>query len=352
MNGTGDSFVAEDFLRVSKGDVALWAAAGVIVAFALVGGVWAYQALVPVQESAGEPAGAIVVEFAEFAVSPATEEFDLPEADPSAPSEAAPPSEAEPDPDAEPLEETEPVVEEVEPEKFIEREVPAEPVQPAVVEPPPEPAPEPEPVVPEPEEPVTDIPDVDVPEPAVIIQRQAEPITPEPEEPVAEPFDPNLPVPVTMSARIAETRAETPPTKFTPQPRRAPPPQQAAIQASAPKPQNQQAQQAAAPQQAASPEPSASQISRWETSVHRHLLRGLKYPMDARRRGERGRVWVQFSIDAAGNVLSVSVTQSSGFALLDQAATDLARASSPVPRPPEGMPKARLGIIVPIDYGR
>lgn len=352
MSRTGDSFVAEDFLRVRKGDVALWAAAGAIVASALVGGVWAYQTLVPVQESAGEPAGAIVVEFAEFAVSPATEEFDLPEADPSAPSEAAPPSDAEPDPEAEPLKETEPVVEEVEPEKIVEREAPAEPVQAAEAEPQREPAPEPEPVVPEPEEPVIEVPDVDVPEPAVIIQRQAEPITPEPEEPVAEPVDPNLPVPVTMSARIAETRAETPPTKFTPPPRRAPPPQQAASLAAAPKPQEQQTQQAAAPQQAASSGPSASQISRWETSVHRHLLRGLKYPTDARRRGEKGRVWVQFSIDAAGNVLSASVTQSSGFALLDQAATDLARASSPVPRPPEGMPKALLSIVLPIDYGR
>lgn len=414
MTKQGDSFVAEDFLRAKKGDVFLWTTASLLVIAGLVGGYWAYQTFVPVEEAAGPPAGAMVVEFAEFAVSPVTEELDVPEGELSAASEATPPSEAEPDPEAEPIEEPEPVVEpppEVEPEEVAEPEEvtepeevaepkevaetaeaevepprepepavePEPPVEPKPVPPPePEPVPEPEPaVVPEPVEPIIDVPEVEVPEPAVVIQRQMatverpepepepEPVVepeeivepepapePVPEEPVAGPVDPNLPVPVTMSPRIAETRANTPETKFTPPPRRTPPPQQAATQVSAPRPQEQQAQQAAAPQQTASAEPSASQVNRWESSVLRHIGQRRKYPADARQRGEEGRVVVQFTIDAAGNVQSVSIAGSSGFAALDQAARDLVYASSPVPRPPEGLPRSRLTIGMPIDYER
>jgi protein TonB len=398
MTKPGDSFVAEDFLRATKGDVALWTTASLLVIAGLVGGYWAYQTFMPVEEVAGPPAAAMVVEFAEFAVSPVTEELDVPEGEASAASDATPPSEAEPDPEAEPIEEPEPVEPppEVEPEEVTEPEevvAPEEVVETAEaeVEPPPEPevepaplpepAPEPEPaVVPEPVEPIIEVPEVEVPEPAVVIQRQMatverpepepepepvvepeeivepplpepEPVTePVPEEPVVEPVDPNLPVPVTMSPRIAETRANTPETKFTPPPRRAPPPQQAASQAAAPKPAAQQAEQAAAPQQTASAPPSDSQVSSWQSSVQRHIGRRLRYPADARRRGEEGRVMVQFSIDRGGNVRSVRITGSSGYASLDQAAIDLVYASSPVPRPPEGLPEWGLNIGIPLDY--
>lgn len=409
MTKHGDSFVAEDFLRAKKGDVFLWTTASLLVIAGLAGGYWAYQTFAPVEQAAGPPPGAMVVEFADFAVSPVTEELDVPEGELSAASEATPPSEAEPDAEAEPVEEPEPVTEpppEVEPEEATEPEEVIEPEKvvetaEAEVEPPPEPepvaepeppvepepqpAPEPEPepaVVPEPVEPIIDVPEVDVPEPAVVIQRRlatvarpepapepepvvepeevVEPPEPEPEpipepvpeEPVVEPVDPNLPVPVTMSPRIAETRENTPKTDFTPPPRRTPPPQQAATQASAPRPQEQQAQQAAAPQQTASAEPSSSQVNRWESSVLRHLGQRRKYPADARSRGEEGRVIVRFTIDAAGNVQSASIAGSSGFATLDQAALDLVYASSPVPRPPEGLPRSRLTIGMPIDYER
>lgn len=400
MTKQGDSFVAEDFLRAKKGDVFLWTTASLLVIAGLVGGYWAYQTFVPVEEAAGPPAGAMVVEFAEFAVSPVTEETELPEGELSAASEATPPSEAEPDPEAEPIEEPEPVVEpppEAEPEEVAAPEEAAEreevietaeaevepqpeavePEPPVETKPEPEPVPEPEPaVVPEPVEPIIDVPEVDVPEPAVVIQRQMATVErpepePEPEpvvepeeiveppepipEPVpepapAEPVDPNLPVPVTMSPRIAETRENTPVTKFTPPPRRAPPPQQAAAQASAPKPQEQQAPQAAAPQQTASAEPSASQVNSWQSSVQRHIARRQKYPAGAERRREKGFVTVRFTIDREGNVRSATIAGSSGFASLDQAGLDLIYASSPLPRPPEGLPDWGLTIGMPLEY--
>ncbi|MBN9332720.1 energy transducer TonB [Devosia sp.] len=376
MKDVSDSFVAEDFLRASKGDVALWAAASLIVVLGLSGGYLAYQTFAPVEEMSGPPAGAMTIEFAEFAVSPTTEELDIPDGELSSSSEDVPPSEAEPDPEAELIGESEPVEEtppEVEPEPAPEPEKVVETAEAEieqvrepepVAQPEPEPAPLPEPIV-EPAEPIIEAPEVEAPEPAVVVPQQALPREPEPEvveeppapeplpeEPVVEPLDPTLPVPIAMPQRIADIRANTEPTKFTPPPRRTPPPQQTASLASAPKPQAQQAAQAAAPQQSTSSEPSTSQVNRWESSVLRHLGQRRKFPPEARQRGEKGRVVVQFAIDVGGNVQSVSIARSSGFASLDQAALDLVRASSPVPRPPEGLPRSRLTISMPIDYER
>lgn len=391
MTKAGDSFVAEDFFRLHRGDLALWTTASLIVVAGLIGGYWAYKTYVPVEVPSGPPAGAMTVEFAEFAVSPVTEELDVPEGEASAASEEVAPSEAEPDPEAEPIEEPEPVVEaEAEPEEIVEPEPVVEPevaepeevTETAEAEPLPapepvvEPTPEPEPLeeaVPEPVEPILDVPEVEVPEPPVVIERRvaaAEPVEPPesepvveppvveppvvepepepvPEEPVVEPVDPTLPMPVAMPQRVADIRAETPPTKFEPPVRRTAPPPQAATQTSAPKPAAQQAEQAAAPQQAVTAPPSASQIQSWQVSVARHLARRQRNPNEGRR-GAGGVVLLSFNIDAGGRVLSVSIAQSSGVPVLDQAATDLAWKSSPVPAPPSG--QERLPIVIPIEY--
>lgn len=392
MKRTGDSFSPEDFLRTTRGELALWVTASVIVLTGIGSGVWAYQRFVPT-EPAGEPAGAMTVEFAEFVTSPAEEEFEIAEGVPSTGSEASPETNAEPDPEAEPVEEPEPVEEAKpleDPEPVVEEPPPvaeepqpdepppeAEEPAPVVEEPPPEQAAEAEPVarmaavepepMPEPEpapvetaEPVIEVPEVEVPEPAVVIERQAEvvpeaepveeppivePVKPEPE---SEPVDPNLPMPVTMPQRIADIRAETPATKFTPPPQRktAPPPSAASV-AAAPKPAAEKAEQVAAPQQAISSEPSASQIQSWQNSVLRHLSRRQRNPNEGRR-GQGGVVLLRFSIDAGGRVQAVSIAQSSGVPALDQAATELAWASSPVPTPPAGQEK--FPIVIPLEY--
>ncbi|WP_052951578.1 energy transducer TonB family protein [Devosia soli] len=366
MTRIGDSFSPEDFLRTTRGELALWVTASVIVLSGIGSGVWAYQRFVPQAEPAGEPAGAITVEFAEFVTSPAEEELDIAEGAPSAASEAMPETEAEPDAEAEP--EEDPVAEErpaEEPPTEVEQTPPVTEEPPPVAEPQPKPVarpaaiettPEPEPAPVEATEPVIEVPEVDVPEPAVVIERQAEvPTEAEPaEEPVVEavepepePVDPNLPMPVSMPQRIADIRAETPPTTFTPPPRKTAPPPSAANVAAAPKPAAEKAEQVAAPQQAVSAEPSASQIQSWQQSVLRHLARRQRNPNEGRR-GQGGVVLLQFRIDASGRVQSVSIAQSSGFPVLDQAATDLAWASSPVPAPPAGQEK--FPIVIPLEY--
>ena len=53
--------------------------------------------------------------------------------------------------------------------------------------------------------------------------------------------------------------------------------------------------------------------------------------------GQEGVVAINFTIDAAGRVLSAGVSRSSGFPALDQAAVDTARRASPLPAPPASL---------------
>jgi TonB family protein len=68
--------------------------------------------------------------------------------------------------------------------------------------------------------------------------------------------------------------------------------------------------------------------------IQRHK-RGLSI---GRQKAERD-VQIRFRIENGGNVLSVSVTRSSGSDELDKAAIAMVRNSSPVPTPPEGVNK-------------
>jgi protein TonB len=225
--------------------------------------------------------------------------------------------------------------------------------------------PEPEPAPVKTAEPVIEVPEVEVPEPAVVIERQAEvvpeaepveeppvvePVEPE-AEPEPEPVDPNLPVPVTMPQRIADIRAETPATKFTPPPQRktAPPPSAASV-AAAPKPAAEKAEQVAAPQQTVSAAPSASQVQSWQRKVSSHVNRRLRHPQAGRSRAATGTAWVWFNIDRSGGVVSVRLSESSGSDILDQAALDLIWSSSPLPAPPPGLPEDSLTIKFPVEY--
>ena len=78
-----------------------------------------------------------------------------------------------------------------------------------------------------------------------------------------------------------------------------------------------------------------------------HLERRKRYPPGAQARGERGTVYVRFSIDGSGNVQSVSLSRSSGHAELDQEVLAMVRRASSVPAPPPG---AQRDIIAPVRF--
>ena len=85
----------------------------------------------------------------------------------------------------------------------------------------------------------------------------------------------------------------------------------------------------------------------WQSHLMAHLERRKRYPSAARARGERGIVYVRFTIDEGGNVQSASLARSSGFAELDQEVLSLVRRASPVPAPP---PEAQRTITAPVRF--
>lgn len=87
--------------------------------------------------------------------------------------------------------------------------------------------------------------------------------------------------------------------------------------------------------------------AKWQSRLMSHLERRKRYPSEARSNREEGTVYVRFRIDDAGNVLSVSLSRSSGYPTLDSAVLDMVRAASPVPAPPEGVNKT---ITAPVRF--
>ena len=56
---------------------------------------------------------------------------------------------------------------------------------------------------------------------------------------------------------------------------------------------------------------------RWLLRMSRTIDSALRYPTDARRRGQRGTAFVRVSVERTGHVLLAPVVRSSGHALLD-----------------------------------
>jgi protein TonB len=85
----------------------------------------------------------------------------------------------------------------------------------------------------------------------------------------------------------------------------------------------------------------------WQSQLMAHLERRKRYPPGAQSRGERGIVYVRFTIDGSGNVQSVGLSRSSGHAELDQEVLEMVRRASPVPAPPPGVQR---DIIAPVRF--
>ena len=73
-----------------------------------------------------------------------------------------------------------------------------------------------------------------------------------------------------------------------------------------------------------------------------------RYPANAH--GERGIAGVAFRVDRNGHVLSVRITQSYGFAALDQDALATLKRDDPLPVPPSGVSDEMLTIKTAIRY--
>jgi len=181
------------------------------------------------------------------------------------------------------------------------------------------------------------------PQPALTVQPQIAAVTPpqkhapQPKSPVPRVAPPPQPAP-TVQPQIA---AVTPPQRDAPQP--AVP--QASVQAPA-------VVAPAPPVQAARTEPAAERTltSSYEKSLADLIKRHEKYPDRARRQGWQGTAVVGLSLSADGKVKDISIIESSGRDILDEAALNMVRRASPLPRAPEGLRGTARTVRVPIVF--
>lgn len=180
------------------------------------------------------------------------------------------------------------------------------------------------------------------------IAEPEEPVEEEvPEEATTEPLEKvEVPLPVAQPRppeKKKPEKKEKPKKKPVPQKSAASAASKAAIEAQV---QVKQSNRTAARQTASGVNVSASP-ARWQARLMAHLEKRKRYPPGARSRGERGIVYVRFTIDDAGNVLSASLARSSGFSELDGEVLSLVRRASPVPAPPPG---AKKTITAPVRF--
>lgn len=187
-----------------------------------------------------------------------------------------------------------------------------------------------------PAEPTADLPVATAPAPV------PEPPAP---APTPEPLEPLAPVMLAPALPAVPVRPAAPPKPNPPRPSRP------AVATAAPAPQSTPASRDMPPVAAAAP-PSASAAATdpgWRAALGSWLAAHKRYPEQARRRGDEGTVGVRFTVDAAGRVLEVAVTRSSGSTLLDDAAREML-AGQRVPPFPPSMTLAQTTVPVNIRF--
>lgn len=251
----------------------------------------------------------------------------------------------------------EPVAEVTQEEQIVPDQVDAEEIKTASHEPVPEPVEEP---LPEP------MPQA-IPEPPVgdVVEQLQEPVIEPPPmvpEPLPEPIEEIDPIEQMVMAQLDNVAVPIPvgrpppPKPVKEKPKKAPEKKRAEKPRTAPPPASQAARKAKV--EVAQSDRTAAKVTstgggrnvspaKWQSRLMSHLERRKRYPSEARSNREEGTVYVRFRIDDGGNVLSVSLSRSSGHSSLDQAVLDMVRRASPVPAPPPGVGKT---ITAPVRF--
>ena len=187
--------------------------------------------------------------------------------------------------------------------------------------------------------------------------------SPEPQEPPVEAVPPEL-----TDAKVVEAVTKPPPqrevkplsTPAEPVPSLSPPPQAPkAASGPSPSPSDVSAQDGIPGPTASTSQPTSAAAKTALTgqpdgdylaAVRAWLEQHKEYPRPARMRRQEGTALLRFVMDRNGLVLSSSIEQSSGHALLDQAVEDLLRRAEPLPPFPDTRQQARLEVVVPITF--
>ncbi len=92
--------------------------------------------------------------------------------------------------------------------------------------------------------------------------------------------------------------------------------------------------------------------SNYKGKVVAKLRRAKRYPKKAQRKKLTGTARVAFTISRSGSVSGIRISRSSGHAILDQAALEMVKRASPMPKFPGDIPQARMTLQVPVRFDR
>jgi periplasmic protein TonB len=108
------------------------------------------------------------------------------------------------------------------------------------------------------------------------------------------------------------------------------------------------AEREAAPAAGQVDRPTSQAVVSWQRQLIAHLEHYKRYPPQAH--GEYGTANVAFTLDQTGRVTTMRIVRSSGSTALDDETLAMIRRAQPLPPPPGGITDAELSFIVPIRY--
>jgi periplasmic protein TonB len=184
-------------------------------------------------------------------------------------------------------------------------------------------------------------PDVQKPLPEAPPSEIAVPLPPpSPAPPVVLPEPPKpKPRPVERQVERRQT-ARRPVNQTPPAPATTAPPQ-----AEAPP-----APSAVAPAPGASSAPASNAVPTWQGLLVGRLERFKRYPYEAQYRHQQGVVYLHFTMDRSGRVLTAAIGKSSGFDALDEEALALIHRAEPLPAPPREVTGDPIELTVPVQF--
>jgi protein TonB len=96
--------------------------------------------------------------------------------------------------------------------------------------------------------------------------------------------------------------------------------------------------------------PASNAVPAWQGLLLGRLERFKRYPSSAQFRRQQGVVYLRFSMDRHGNVVSAVIDKSSGFDILDAEALALIHRAAPLPPPPPEVDGDPIELVVPIQF--
>jgi protein TonB len=91
-------------------------------------------------------------------------------------------------------------------------------------------------------------------------------------------------------------------------------------------------------------------LNGYRTLIFSQIQSHKNYPVSSRRLQQEGTVQVSFVVRTDGSISGISVSQSSGYSSLDQAAIDSVNASSPLPEIPDELNQSQLNLTIALEF--